>query len=219
MVSNSAEGSTARIAASVLDEPTNLICYDPGVDWMLLIVPGLIVVTLVTAPWWVPRAMRREDAARRAVPRVAIHDLKPGTRARVVGIAHTMGQEVAAHLSGKPCFASRAHIDQSDVDGTQWLEDRIVPFKVVDYTGSVVVEISDATLDLTVEAIKLDKPGIGQHLLAKTVRSAYEGCLPVESHVAVTGYYVQHANGTFHLVGKPGDPVVISNHKAALAAE
>jgi hypothetical protein len=183
---------------------------------------GIIAVGVVGTMVWAVFAVRHDHRKLHALPRTPIRDLVAGSRARVVGVARKLSDDVGGIYTGTPCLATHGWIS-GDADGNLSApDDRVVAFRVEDDTGSITVSVAHTKLQLTGTTVDMAKTkSFGASIVARESGAMgggftyWEDRLDADSRVAVIGYVVRGDDGGLRLAGRDNEPLVIANISAA----
>lgn len=187
-----------------------------------VVLVAVVVVSALGSVAWSWRSFRRKY---RGIPRTPIANLVAGTRVRVIGTARKVDGDVGGIFTGTPCLASHGWIQGGSDAGLSDPADRVVPFRVEDDTGSIVVSIAHVKLDLAGSTVDLaSSKAFGSSIIAREGKAAggggltyWEDRLDADTRVAVIGYVVRDDKGALVLAGRDNDPLVIANVVVAFA--
>ena len=190
----------------------------------MLLPIAIVVVSVAGTVGWMAWSLRRYRRKYRGIPRTPIRSLVAGSRVRVIGIARKLDGDVGGIFTGTPCLASHGWISGGSDAGLSDPADRVVPFRVEDDTGSILVSIAHVKLELAGSRVDLaSSKAFGSSIIAREGNAAgggltyWEDRLDADSRVAVIGYVVRDDKGALVLAGRDNDPLVIANVVVAFA--
>lgn len=180
---------------------------------------AIVVVSVAGTIGWMAWSLRRFRGKYRAIPRTPIGSAIAGSRVRVVGTARKLDGDVGGIFTGTPCLACHGWISGGSDAGLSDPPDRVVPFRVEDETGSILVSVSHVKLELSGTTVDVaNSKAFGSSIIAREGKAAggggltyWEDRLDADTRVAVIGYVVRDDKGAMVLAGRDNDPLVIAN--------